>query len=162
MKRSAWLDPADVRSAVALALLAAAANAIWIFLDHSTPSYDQSSYLTVAITFRDALQNGGPKDLFDAIRDTDPARGPLFTTSILPFMLIFGDGARTGLLPNLVLAPILYLAAGQIAWIVFRNGAARLLAIVFVATMPLIVGLQHEVLQDFLLLTLTTVSSCSC
>ena len=158
VKRSAWLDPADLRSAIALALLAAAANAIWVFLDHSTPSWDQSSYLTVAITFRDALQNGGPKDLFNAIRDTDPARGPLFTTSILPFMLVFGDGARTGLLPNLVLAPVLYLAAGQIAWIVFRNGAARLLAIVFVATMPLLVGLQHEVLQDFVLLTLTTVS----
>lgn len=158
MRRSAWLDPADVRSAVALALIAAAANAIWVLLDHSTPSFDQSSYLTIAITFRDALQNGGLKDLFEAIRDTDPARGPLYTVVILPFMLIFGDGARTGVLPNLLLAPVLYLATGQVAWIIFRNGAARLLAIVFVATMPLIVGLQHEQLQDFLLLTLTTVS----
>jgi 4-amino-4-deoxy-L-arabinose transferase-like glycosyltransferase len=158
VKRSPWLDPADVRSAVALALIAAAANTIWIFLDNATPSYDQSSYMTVAMAFRDALQNAGPGDLFQAIRDTDPARGPLFSILILPFMLLFGDGVRSGLIPNLVLAPVLYLAAGQIAWIVFRNGSARLLAIVFVATMPLIVGLQHEVLQDFVLLTLTTVS----
>ena len=92
MRRSPWLDPADVRSAVALALIAAAANAIWIFLDNSTPSYDQSSYMNVTIAFRDALQNGGPSDLFQAIRDTDPARGPLFTVLILPFVLLFGDG----------------------------------------------------------------------
>ena len=158
MRRSPWLDPADVRSAVALALIAAAANAIWIFLDNSTPSYDQSSYMNVAMAFRDALQNGGPGDLFQAIRDTDPARGPLFSILILPFVLVFGDDSRSGVLPNIVLAPILYLAAGQIAWIIFRNGTARLLAIAFVATTPLLVGLHHEILQDYLLVTLTTVS----
>ena len=158
MKRSAWLDPSDFRSAVTLALIAAVANAIWIFLDNSTPSWDQSSYMNVAITFRDALQHGGPVDLYEAIRDTDPARGPLFSILVLPFLLLFGDSSRSGVLPNLVLAPILYLAAGQIAWITFRSGAARLLAIVFVATMPLVVGLHHNILQDFLLMTLTTVS----
>ena len=115
--------------------------------------------MNIAIAFRDALQYGGPIDLYRAIRDTDPGRGPLFTITILPFLLLFGDAARSGMLVNIVLAPILYLAAGQIAWLVFRNGAARLLAIVFVATMPLLVGLQHEILQDFLLVTLTTVSA---
>jgi 4-amino-4-deoxy-L-arabinose transferase-like glycosyltransferase len=156
--RSAWLDPGNIRSAILLALIAAAGNTIWVFLDHSTPSFDQSNYMNVAIVFRDALQHGGPVDLYKAIRDTDPSRGPLFTIGILPFLLLFGDGARSGVLLNIVLAPILYLSAGQIAWLIFRNGAARLLAILFVATMPLIVGLQHEILQDFLLLTLTTVS----
>ena len=109
--------------------------------------------MNVAIAFRDALQHGGPIDLYRAIRDTDPSRGPLFTTTDLPFLLIFGDAARSGMLVNIVLAPILYLAAGQIAWIVFRNGTARLLAILFVATMPLLVGLYHNILQDFLLAT---------
>ena len=78
--------------------------------------------MNVAIAFRDALQNGGPGDLFEAIRDTDPARGPLFSISILPFVLVFGDDSRSGCSPNIALAPILYLAAGQIAWIIFRNG----------------------------------------
>ena len=158
MKRSAWLNPSDFRSALTLALIAAVANAIWIFLDNSTPSFDQSSYMNVAMAFRDALQNGGPKDLFDAIKDTDPARGPLFSIVILPFLLVFGDDSRSGVLPNIIFAPILYLAAGQIAWIIFRSGTARLLAIAFVATMPLLVGLHHEILQDYLLVTLTTVS----
>jgi 4-amino-4-deoxy-L-arabinose transferase-like glycosyltransferase len=158
VKRSAWLDPGSIRSAVALALLAAAGNAIWVLVDNSTPSWDQSSYMNVAIAFRDALQNGGPGDLLPAIRDTDPARGPLFSSAILPFLLIFGDAARSGMLVNIVLAPVLYLAAGQIAWIVFRSGVARLLAILFVATMPILVGLYHNILQDFLLVTVATVA----
>ena len=53
---------------------------------------------------------------------------------------------------------MLYFSAGEIAWIIFRSWVARLLTIFLVATMPLMVGLFHTVLQDFLLVTLATLS----
>ena len=40
----------------------------------------------------------------------------------------------------------------------FRNWRARLLTILLVATMPLMVGLLHQDLQDFPLTTLATLS----
>lgn len=94
----------------------------------------------------------------ERIHVADPSRGPLFTVLLLPFVYVFGPAARSGLLLNLLIAPVLYFAAGGIAWALFRNWIARLLTIALVATMPLLVGLFHNVLQDFLLVTLTTVS----
>ncbi len=56
---------------------------------------------------------------------------------------------------NLILAPVLYLSAGQITMHLFRSWQARLLTILLVATMPLMVGLFHNTLQDFPLATFT-------
>jgi len=158
VSQSPWLDPRGFRFAVLLAVAAACANGIWILLDNSVPSWDQSYYLSVTLTYRDALEGGGATELLRSIHSTDPSHAPLFTVLMLPFVYVFGPGPRSGLLLNFLLAPALYLAAGQIAWLVFRNWIARLLAIGLVATMPLLVGLNHNVLQDFLLVTLTTVS----
>jgi 4-amino-4-deoxy-L-arabinose transferase-like glycosyltransferase len=156
--RSSWLDPKGLRFAIGFAVLAACANGVWILLDNSTPSWDQSHYLTVTLTYREALESGGPVELLRAIHSTDPSHGPLFTVLMLPLVGIFGSGPRSALLLNFLLAPVLYVSAGQIAWIVFRDWIARLLAIGLVATVPILVGLNHEILQDFLLVTLTTVS----
>jgi 4-amino-4-deoxy-L-arabinose transferase-like glycosyltransferase len=156
--RSSWLDPKGLRFAIGVAILAACANGVWILLDNSTPSWDQSHYLTVTLTYRGALESGGPVELLRAIHSTDPSHGPLFTVLMLPLVGIFGSGPRSALLLNFLLAPVLYVSAGQIAWIVFRDWIARLLTIGLVATVPILVGLNHEILQDFLLVTLTTVS----
>jgi 4-amino-4-deoxy-L-arabinose transferase-like glycosyltransferase len=153
-----WLDPGGIRAAILLALLAAIGNGIWILHDHSIPSWDQSHYLDVTWQYRQALSNLGPIQLLQAIHSVDPSRGPLFPVLMLPFNYVFGSGARSGLILNFCLAPVLYLAAGEIAAIVFRSGRARLIAILLTATVPLLVGLYHNVLQDFLLTTLATVS----
>jgi 4-amino-4-deoxy-L-arabinose transferase-like glycosyltransferase len=153
-----WLDPRGLGFAVALAVLAACANGVWILLDSTTPSWDQSYYLSVALAYRDAFEAGGVGDLLDAIRTTDPAHGPLFTVLLWPLVSLFGPGPRSALLLDFLLSPLLYLAVGQIAWLLFRSWVARLLAIGLVATMPLIVGLGHEILVDYLLVTLTAVS----
>ena len=152
------LDPTGREAAIALAIVAALANGVWIFLDRSIPSWDQAHYLSVAIEYKRALQSGGPIDLLRTIHAADPGRGPLFTVLLLPFVYVFGPAARSGLLLNLLIAPVLYFASGEIAWALFRNRLARLLTIALVATMPLLVGLFHNVLQDFLLVTLTAVS----
>ncbi len=158
MTRPSWLDPTGVRAAIVLAIAAAIANGIWLLLDHSMPSWDQAYYLTTTLSYQDALDSGGPIELLRAIKNTDPSHGPLFTVLMLPFIYIFGPEQSSGLVLNLLIAPVLYFAAGEIAWIVFRNWAARLLTIVLVAAMPLMVGLFHNLLQDFLLVTLTTLS----
>jgi len=156
--RSSWLDPTGVRAALGLSLIAALANGVWILLDHSTPSWDQSHYLTVALQYQHGFEGDGPLGLLRAIHSTDPSHGPLFTIALLPFLAIFGPSGQSGLILNLLLAPVLYIAAGQIAWLVFRSWAARLLTIVLVAAMPLMVGLFHNNLQDFLLVTIATLS----
>lgn len=153
-----WVDPTGLRAAVLLAFAAALANGAWILLDHTAPSWDQASYLDATWHYQQALADGGIGGLLDSIQSVDPKRGPLFGLALLPFFYVLDDVTRSGLLLNLILAPVLYLAAGEIAMHVFRNWRARLLTIAFVATMPLLVGLLHNNLQDFLLTTLATVS----
>lgn len=155
---SRWLDPTGLRAAILLAVFAAIANGVWIFLDNSTPAWDQAHYLDSTWQYQQGFHAEGVIGMLRAIHSTDPSHGPLFTIFMLPFVAVFGDMARSGLLLNLVLAPILYLAAGEIAMAIFRDARARLLTIVLVATIPLMVGLFHDVLQDFLLTTLATVS----
>ena len=101
------LDPGGREAAVALAIVAALANGVWIFLDNSVPSWDQAHYLSIAIEYKRSLQGGGPIELLRAIHAADPSRGPLFTVLLLPFVYAFGPAARSGLLLNLSIAPIL-------------------------------------------------------
>lgn len=157
-RRSAWLDPTTVQAAVGLAILAAIANGVWILIDDAVPSWDQSHYLSTTLQYKQTLAAGGPIDLLRAIYNLDPGHGPLYTTALLPFVYIFGASASSALVLNLILAPVLYFSCGQIAWIVFRRWQARLLTIVLVAAMPLMVGLFHNVLVDFLLVTLAALS----
>ena len=157
-RRSPWLDPRNVRAAIVLAIAAAVANGVWLLIDGSAPSWDQSHYLSTTLEYQRNLESGGPIDLLRSIHTADPSHGPLFTVAMLPFLYVFGPSANSGLLLNLLIAPVLYFCAGEIAWTVFKSWSARLLTIVLVATMPLLVGLLHNVLQDFLLVTLTTLS----
>ena len=157
-QRSRWLDPTSVQAAFALAIAVAAANGVWIFLDRTVPSWDQSHYLSIALQYQRSFEAGGLAELLHAVYNTDPSHGPLLTILLAPFLHVFGASARSGLLLNLAIAPVLYFSAGQIAWIVFRNWGARLLTIALMAAMPLMVGLFHNVLQDFLLITLVTLS----
>jgi len=152
------LAPSSLAAAVALAVTAAVVNGVWILLDDSTPSWDQAHYLSTTLQYRDAFHVGGPLELLHAVSGADPSHGPLFTVLLLPALSLFGSSNSGGLVVNLVAAPVLYLAAGQIAYFFFRSGLARLLTIFLVATTPILVGLFHNVLQDFLLVTLTALS----
>lgn len=159
MTRSRFrLDPSSLTAAIALAVVAALANGVWILLDHSNPSWDQAHYLSTTLQYKDAFHVGGLGELLHSIDRADSSHGPLFTIALLPALTIFGSSNSSGLVVNLVAAPVLYLAAGEIAYVLFRNGFARLLTILLVATMPILVGLFHNVLQEFVLTTLATLS----
>lgn len=157
-RRSAWLDPATTSAAVALSIAMAIVNGIWILIDDGAPSWDQAHYLWTALEYQHSAEAGGLGDLFRSIYETDTSHGPLYTVAILPFLKLFGPAATSAMGFNLLLAPVLYFCAGEIAWTIFRSAFARLLTIFLVATMPLMVGLYHNVLQDFPLVVLTTLS----
>src|SRR5262249_55611690 len=124
-----WVDPTTIQAAVALSILAALANGIWIWIDDAVPAWDQAHYLSTTLQYKQALDGGGPIDLARAVYNLDPGHGPLYTVLLLPFFYVFGVSADSALLLNLVLAPVLYFSAGQIAWLIFRDWRARLLAI---------------------------------
>jgi 4-amino-4-deoxy-L-arabinose transferase-like glycosyltransferase len=157
-RKESWLDPTGRRAGLLLAIVAALFNGIWILLDHSVPSWDQSHYLDVAWQYKQALDINGVHSLLGTIHNLDPSRGPLFPVLLFPLSYIFGSGPRSAMALNFLMAIVLYFSAGEIAAIVFRNWRARLLAIVVVAMTPILVGLYHQVLQDFLMATLATLS----
>lgn len=155
---SPWRDPSSTRVAVSLAILMALANGVWLLLDHTVPSWDQSHYLNVTLEYQRSFENGGLGEFLRSVHNADPSHGPLFTLALLPFSWIFGASNSSGLLLNLCAAPVLYFCAGEIAWTIFRRWQARLLTILLVAATPILVGLYHNVLQDFLLVTLAVLS----
>lgn len=144
--------------AAVVAVLAAAANSLWLLLDRGTPAWDQGWYLYLAVTYQDALADGGVDHLWEVLPTVDASRGPFYVLAVMPLMAVLGNSVTVALLLNMLLAPVLYLTAGEIALTIFRSAAARLLTIVLVAGTPIVVGLQHEPLQDFLLITLASVA----
>ncbi|MDX6374451.1 MAG: hypothetical protein QOD98_3439 [Nocardioidaceae bacterium] len=145
------LDAFPVRFAVAVAL--AVANGVWLLLDRTSPSFDQSSYLRLTVLYNQAVADSGPDVLFETVKAMDPGRGPLYTVALMPWLAVFGDGPRSALLYNSALMVLLLLAAGAVAHQLFGTARSRLLGMVVVALTPLMVGLQHEVLVDFQLTT---------
>lgn len=142
------------QQAVALTLTMTLINLSWALRDHAAPSWDQSHYLYLTWVYQQALDHHGPAAFLHAVYTTDPSRSPLLSVLMVPLSYIFGPGTAVGLALNLTLLPIFLLCTGAIAK-AFFDSRARLLAIVFLAPMPLIVSLLHQVLQDFLLVTLT-------
>jgi 4-amino-4-deoxy-L-arabinose transferase-like glycosyltransferase len=151
--REVWRHP------LALALLVAivVVDVSWIAREHRSPPWDQAHYLDVMWRYRTALNSNGLSALVHTIRGTDPNHAPLYPILAFPFSYLFGDGVRSALVLNLLLLPILVVSSGEIAASIFGS-RARLLSMFLVATTPIIVGLSHEVLQDFLLTTVVAVA----
>ena len=143
--------------AVVLTAAVTLVNALWVLRDSTAPSWDQSHYLNLTWYYQQALDHHGPGALFHAIYTSDPARAPLLSVLMLPFSYVFGPGPGMGLALDTALWPVLLLSAGAVAKELFDD-RARLLAIAVLAPMPLVVTLSHNVLQDFLVLTLTTLA----
>ena len=99
----------------------AAVNAVWVLLDRSSPSFDQASYLTVAIQYNQAVDAGGLDALPDTMTALDPARGPLYVLLLMPVMAVLGNDQASGLWLNALIAPVLYVAAGEVAWRLTRS-----------------------------------------
>jgi 4-amino-4-deoxy-L-arabinose transferase-like glycosyltransferase len=129
----------------------------WISIDRQAPEWDQSHYLDLTYQFVSGLQSHGLLHMAHQIWNTPDGRGPGFIIlMILPFLL-FGSSPQAGLITNLVLWPVLLLSVGDITSRLYGRRAA-VLAMVITASTPLIVGLSHEVLEDFVLTTVVALS----
>jgi len=133
-----------------VALIAAAliVTGIWISIDRQTPEWDQSQYLDVSLHYVTSLRTGGLGALAHQIWTADPSHPPLFEISLIVPFLLFGATPSSALLVNLVLWPVLLLSVADIAARLYDERVA-LLAMAITATLPLMVGLSHEVLEDF-------------
>jgi hypothetical protein len=131
-------------------------NAVFMVRDHSQPAWDQSFYMSNAWTMVLA-HHQGLSQMWQAIMNTDPSHAPLFEVSIAFWMGLIGPYVNSALCVNLVSVAIL---AGSIAGIAQRIGGRRSVpwAVALTLTMPLMVGLSRNVLEDF---TLTSVSAFS-
>ena len=134
------------RAAVLLGVLVV--SGAWIATDHRTPEWDQAYYLDNTLHYLTALHAGGFGALIQQVWTGDPSHPPLFQLSTLPFFLVFGDTPTSALLLSLLVWVVLLLSVGDIAARLLGRRAG-LLAMVLTATMPLMVGLSHEVLEDF-------------
>jgi 4-amino-4-deoxy-L-arabinose transferase-like glycosyltransferase len=132
-------------------------TAYWIKVDRLPPSWDQSHYLDGALDLVKGFEERGFRGLGYEILTFDPARAPLLPIAMVPLFLLHGASAQSGLLLNLLLWPVLLLSVGEIASrLVDRR--AGLLAMVITATTPMIVGLSHQILVEFLLISLSTLA----
>ena len=121
---------------------------IWISIDRQTPEWDQAHYLDVSLHYVSSLRAGGLGGLANKIWIADPSHPPLFEVSLIVPFLLFGPTPTSALLVNLILWPVLLLSVADITARLYNERAA-LLAMAITATMPLMVGLSHEVMEDF-------------
>lgn len=128
-------------------------NAVFMFRDHSQPAWDQSYYMANAWTMVLA-HHQGLSQMWHAIMNTDPSHGPLLEVSVAFWMGLFGPYVNSALCVNLVSVVIL---TGSVAGIAERIGGRRAVpwAVVLTLTMPLMVGLSRNVLEDFALTSLS-------
>lgn len=134
-----------------------AANLAWVLRDHTSPSWDQSHYLWITAVLQHALDHHGPVGFVRALYTTDPSRAPLWPLAMLPMAYVLGPGPGMGLAVNLVLWPVLLLATGAVAARLFGE-TARVVATLVLLPMPLVLGLAHTELQDYLLLVLSVLA----
>ena len=149
---SAWTA---VRAAIAGAAMLLCG--IWIAIDRTPPSWDPAHYLDMTEQYLHGWQAGGPGGLRHALDTADPSRGPLFPLAMLPFFAVVGVSHQAGLLVNLALLPVLLLAVAAIG-ARLADRRAGLIAMLVAATEPLLVGLSHKALVDFLSVTLTVLA----
>jgi Dolichyl-phosphate-mannose-protein mannosyltransferase len=156
-RRPARFGISPTFQAVGLVALITLINASWALRDHTTPSWDQSHYLTLTLIYQHALDHHGPVALIRALYTTDPGRAPFFTLAMLPFSYLFHSGPGSGMALNVALWPVLLLSGGAIAKELFDH-RARMITILLLSVLTTLTGLAHTELQDFLLVTLSTLA----
>jgi hypothetical protein len=154
-RRPARFHLSPTVQAVGLVALITLVNAWWAVRDHTTPSWDQSHYLSLTLLYQTTLDHHGPVALIHALYNIDPGSAPFFTLAMLPFSYPFHAGPGTGLALNVALWPVLLLSGGAVAKELFDH-RARMITILLISVTVTISGLSHTQLQDFLLVTLAT------
>ncbi len=140
-----------------LALAMIVAQSLWVSMDKQPPSWDPAHYLDLTLGHERAWQSRGLSGFFSDVITSDPVRAPLLTMLTTPIFLLVGPGPDRGTILNLLLWPVLLIAVYLLGRRLF-SAKTGLLAAFLTATTPIIFGLAHEFLIEFLLTTLTTLT----
>jgi 4-amino-4-deoxy-L-arabinose transferase-like glycosyltransferase len=129
-----------------------AASAAWLLLNRAPSQWDDSWYLTNSLTLFDSLGGGLPayaKAYLSMLR----IKPPLITVLPTPIYLLLGRNPRLAYLVDLAAMPVMLGALYSIARRLGTRTTA-LVAVFIAGTMPLLYGLSHWFLVDYLLTAL--------
>ena len=135
-----------------LTLFFVAITAVWVILNRSPPQWDDAWYLTNSLVLFDAIDGGLPAyaRAYLAMLRLKP---PLITVLPTPIYFLFGREPKLAYLVNIAVMPLLFITLYLIARRVDKR-ITGLLAVFVAATMPLLYGLSHWFLVDYLLTAL--------
>jgi 4-amino-4-deoxy-L-arabinose transferase-like glycosyltransferase len=138
---------------VALSFFFVASSAVWLYLNHAPPQWDDSWYLTGSLNMYDALADGGLPSYASRYLTMLRSKPPLITVLPTPIYLVFGRQPRAAYFVNLAAMPVLFLTLYAIG----RKCGSKItgyVAVFVAGTMPLLYGLSHWFLVEYWLTAL--------
>src|SRR5258708_33623523 len=131
----------------AVVLLLVTINAVWLYLDHSIPAWDDAYYLTNSLRTYDALTDHGLFGFGRQFLHGMSTKPPLIAALPTPIYLIAGRHPRAALLVNLVFL-LGTLAGTYLLARTLADRTAGLIALCVVGTMPMVYGLSRIFLVE--------------
>ena len=123
---------------------------VWLYLNRIPPNWDDAWYLAKSLAAYDALTHDGIIGYVKTLDSAFPSRAPLIAVLPTPFYLVFGRHWHAAYLVNIAAMLLLFAAVydmGRRWW----STRAGLLAVLVVATMPLLYGLATWYMVDYAL-----------
>ena len=144
---------------VVLSVFFLGTTAIWLYLDHSPPPWDDGFYLTNSLKLYDALFDGGVTGYARTFLAGMDSKPPLISVLPTAVYLIVGRHPRAAYAINLGFLLVTFVAVYRIAK---RSASPRagLLAVYIAGTMPMIYGLSRWFLVECGLIALVCVVMC--
>jgi len=143
---------------VAFAALSAvfmSSTAAWLVLDRSAPTWDDAIYLKNSLTLYDTLRERGVGEYARSFLKVMDSKPPLIAALPTPAYFVAGRHPRAAYFVNLLFMLVMFGAIFRIG-VQFGNARAGLLALYLAGTMPMLYGLSHWYLTDFILTALVT------
>ena len=132
-------------------------NAVWLYLDHSVPAWDDAYYLTNSLRTYDALTDNGLLGFGRQFLYGMSKKPPLIAAVPTPIYLMAGRHPRAALLVNLAFLFVTLVTTYLLARALLDRGAG-LVALCIVGTMPMVYGFSRIFLVECGLTALVTLS----
>ena len=132
-------------------------NAVWLYLDHSVPAWDDAYYITNSLRTYDALTDNGLLGFGRQFLRGMSTKPPLIAALPTPIYLMVGRHPRAALLVNLAFL-LVTLATTYLLARAFAGRSAGLVALCIVGTIPMVYGLSRIFLVECGLTALVTLA----
>src|SRR5215467_3305335 len=148
--RAASLKIAEMRAGLAAAIVASLSlclTSTWFFLDRTPPSWDDGYYLTKSLELYDTLTEKGVAAYAQKFLRVLDAKPPLIAALPTPIYLLAGRHYRAAYAMNVLFLAMTFAAAYGIAG-AYAGPRAGLIAVIALATIPVVYGLSHWYLVE--------------